>query len=454
MHRQHEGLIRNRSYAITCAEGETKGRARVIRGRAANDASRAVERRPRRKGAGRNSKRRRWRARRRDGERARGIDGEVGRSGTRDGRGQLDDQGGRGRGNDRSTDSIGHGGAELITRHCEGRIGDGQGRRTHTGVGRARRDRREAGRVGSLALPLDGGRRIARRRDGKGRVGSHGDGRSGGICDRRGSGSGASAERVIISVGDVERAAGADTDARGALEARGGADRIGGANRTGRASDRGHNARSVHDLTEGVVTRIGDEEICAADDEAAGELEARGCPRGIGAPTGAIASARQRGDGRCGDDDFTNSMIGGIGDIEVGRAFGGDRTGVLERGEHAGSVRKTVGSRRAREGRHDTRADHNLTDRMVTRIGNVEIRARDGEAEWVIKSSEHARAVRQARRSDGAGQGRDGTGADHDFPNRVIISIGDVDIRAVSGDALGKAERRRGTRAVRGTCHA
>ena len=144
---------------------------------------------------------------------------------------------------------------------------------------------------------------------------------------------------MIIGVGDVERAAGADTDARGALEARGGADRIGGADRTGRASDRGHDARSEHDLADDIVARIGDEEISAADDEAAGELEARGCSRGIGASTGAIAGAGQGRDNAtpC-DHDFTDSMIGGIGDIEVGRAFGGDRTGVLERREHADEI--------------------------------------------------------------------------------------------------------------------
>ena len=262
---------------------------------------------------------------------------------------------------------------------------------------------------------------------------------------------------MIIRVGDIERATGADTDARGALEARGGADRIGGADRTGRACDRGNDSDSARkgDLTDGIVARIGDEEISAADDEAAGELEARGCSRGIGASTGAIAGAGQgRDNATTCDHDFTYSMIGGIGDIEVGRAFGSDRAGILERREHAGSVRKTIGSRCAREGRHGTRADHDLTNRMVTRIGNVEIRARDGEAERAIKCGGRSHAVRQARRADGAGQGRDETVADHDLANRMVISVSDVDIRAVSGDALGKAERRRGTRAVRGTCHA
>ena len=210
---------------------------------------------------------------------------------------------------------------------------------------------------------------------------------------------------MIIGVGNVERATGADTDARGALEARGGADRIGGADRTGRASDRGHSARSVHDLTDDIVARIGDEEICAADDEAAGALEARGCARGIGATTGAIASARQRADGRSADHDFTDSMIGGIGDIEVGRAFGGDRTGILERGGNAGSVRKTVGSRRwgsGEIGNHSGR-DNNFADSMVRSVCNVEVRAYHGDARGII---EFTNAERTGRGSEAAHRAR------------------------------------------------
>src|SRR5271157_5998861 len=89
-----------------------------------------------------------------------------------------------------------------------------------------------------------------------------------------------------------------------------------------------------------------------------------------------------------------------------------------------------------------------LPDRVIVGIRQVEVGAVSGDAIGIIEQSGAARAICAAMDPCGACQGGHSSCGDSDSADRVVTAIREVEVGAVSGDAIGQVEPSAAARTV------
>ena len=243
-----------------------------------------------------------------------------------------------------------------------------------------------------------------------------------------------------IEVGAVRR------DPIWIVEARAGAGAI-GAPGSPRPGQRRHHSRGNHDLANFFVPGLPHIEVGAVRRELGWTIQP--CV-GAGAISAAGSSrhAHHRRHLPAGNHDLADRVLAVVCDIEIG-AVRRDPVGIVEPRVGSGAIGGSGSSRRSRKGRHHPAGDHDLADRVVSSIGNVEIGAVGGDIVWVVKFRGGTRAVHAAGTPRHSRQRGHDPAGNHDLADRVVAVVRHIEVRAVGGETPRSIEPRRRARAVR-----